>query len=213
MMYKKPTAVSWPIWKFVLLVLLLQAIFTFLAWLDRSFFNNALPTVVDILAGSGVSIFALWQRWVWKRFNGVRLRLLVWIGNVFVSFYLSGLLLVGAMRKWSLLAGEPWSWFVNGSLLIAFVGMWLLPLFSFTSAKRIHKFQWKISGFAVGLSGIAGILGALFGMFSSRHGEKGAVIFVLGILLSLLSIGFAQHAGYESWINRPYAKENANAKS
>lgn len=203
-MYRKPLAVQWPIWKYAFLVLFLQAIFTFLVWLHKSvLYGKSALSISDVVYGGGPALFALWQWWAWKKAN----RLFIWAGNLFMSLYLSVLLLGGAVSIWRILLNEVPLGCLMVFLLIAFSGMWVLPWLFPSWAKMLHDFQWKVSGPMLGFAGIAGVVAVSFGMFSARAGEKEYVLWALGILLSLLAIGFAQHAGYISWIYRPWARE------
>ena len=204
-MYRMPPSMRWPFWKYVLLVLFMQAIFTFVVWLHRSIlYDKSALSVSDVVYGSGPALFAFWQWWVWKKHKGNRW--LIWAGNLFINLYLPALFLGGAISTWRILLNKVPLVVVTVFLLLTFSGMWALPWLSSSRAKALHDLQWQLSGLMLGLIGVAGIIGASIGIFSARSGTKGAE-WMLGLLLSLLAIGLAQHTGYISWIYRPWAKE------
>lgn len=198
--YTKPKGMSFPIGKFLLLIVTLQIVFTFVIWLGRTFILDEIGLrLSDVILGSIPGLIAVLNRRVWRMEKRPR-RLFVYVIKLLFHIYISGLAMLATILSWNVLLTN--SGFVNGIIIATYICAWVLPWIFPSLSQRLYDKQWEIGGFALGLSGIAGIIGAFIGL----HGNRKFSLLASAILMGAIAVGWAQYAGYEIWENRPWAQ-------
>lgn len=127
-----------------------------------------------------------------------------------IAFYNAFFLLLftfGA-RAWLLIIGKVWLWLLWMTILFAFyILAWALP----TLNPKISALLWReqytpetrfgkaILSISAKIIPIAGSGGALIMMYGSRSGYNDLPALLIGIIGSIVSIGFAQVAAHQFW--------------
>ena len=192
---------NWPIWKVLILVPIPLGGFAALLAFVPSYSPQALAvgiglTVVGVVAAVWISISRSW-----------------WAAMVFINSWL--LLMLGvAIRAWAKVIPQVWLWLVP--LVAAYLLAWALPAISPKLSARLLREQlapetrWGRGCLTLFLVAgpAAGALGASVGMYGSRFGQGTAVIIVIAVLFSAVSVGFAQAVAEQSWPKRPWAQHS-----
>lgn len=179
-------------------------------WWGRMMFNNShsfhpfVPS--DFLPGIGFLLIAFWSWWTShpRRKNK---RWHEWLILLVFLMYITGLFLWGAISLFNHSLNYPWNQVVNGVVVALFTLVWIMPLLSYPTAKKLSQIPWLLSGPMMGLVGIAGTLGASFGMYGYRHGETKLVFGVMGFLCLFVAFLMAMSGARSIWDSRPWARE------
>lgn len=209
-----PSVVFWPVWKVVLVGLGGSALWTFLIWLfslPLSIYRTGTHrtlTLGDVLLGSVWLLIGFWTRWNYQS-RSRHVHWYRWLESVFISVYITILLLCGGIAYWNVLLDSPWNLLVNSVSIVLFVLMWVLPSISYAFAKRLVEIQYSVDlrllkfGAPAVLMIMAGVLGSSLGM----HGSLDIRMLALAFLFPTLSLGLAQYFATYLWSNRPWSKE------
>ena len=207
----RPAVASFSIWQTLLLGLSMSMLFTFLIWLMNGLLSEAPDWSLsfwNMFLGMMFLPWSLYSHWAWH-VKGKRGDRHQWLARFIGAFYISFLLLIGGFLYWKTVFFFPWNLLVNGILVILFVMAWALPAISFPLAKRFQEMQYvfdskvlRFGGPAI-LIGMAGVLGANFGLQTFGNLRSS----VAALLISVVSIGLAQHFAVDLWRSRVQVKK------
>lgn len=224
-LYPNP-AVSWPLWKNVLVALFSTSSIIFLSWgfsmltdLDRykGWYSDP-PTfpplrIEHILAGVPMFLVSLWSHWAWcPRHKHARWHR--WAVSFVSAVYISVLLLAGGMSFCNAILAPPRNWVINGTMSASYIAAWMLPALSYRWSRKIVYAQDDLGlkmlayGTPAGLLVAAGIVGATYGRYAYRHGETRTALLILAIGFSIVAVAIAQYNAARLWDYRPWVKED-----
>ncbi|HLC05925.1 MAG TPA: hypothetical protein VJK02_23055 [Anaerolineales bacterium] len=197
----RPSSSSWPWWKAATLAPVGLGVFGAVFAFVPPYSSTALKVAIGlILAGTVAAVWSV-TRPNW------------WAAIAFINSWLF-LMLGTAMRAWANIIPQVWVWLVP--LVAAYVVAWALPAISPKLSARLLREQFApetrwgrgcLTLFLV-VGPAAGALGASVGMYGSRFGQGTAVIIVIAVLFSAVSVGFAQAVAEHSWPKRPWAQHS-----
>lgn len=124
-----------------------------------------------------------------------------------ITWYLSllSLILAIAARAWAALVPNTLVWFVP--TLGAYILAWTWPLLSASAARLpwgvrlppVTQARNSCVGLILATAPVAAILGASAGMYGARFWGDGPPLFLIGSLVTLVALGWAQAVASQFW--------------
>ena len=192
----KPLPVeNWRLWKLILLPAVFFGIWLLLPTFYPSYSLPALIVCIFLMI-VGIVGFVMVGR------GRRRLGQIAVVNAWFLLMFTMG------ARGWFVIVGNVVLWALWTTLLLtAYILAWVLPTLNpklsallwreqYTPETRSGRFFLSTS---VKILPIAGASGALIGMYATRSGHDNLVAFIIGILGSMVSIGFAQVVSHQFW--------------
>lgn len=184
---------NWPIWKLIIVPAVLFGLWALLPTLYPSYSTAALFISISlvILGIAGVVLVGRGRRRLGQTL----------FGNAFFLLILA----MGA-RGWFVVVGNTTTWaFWMAIIIAAYVLAWALPALN----PRLSALLWKeqytpetkfgraFLSFSSRILPIAGSGGALIGMYGTRSGQDNLIALLVGILATIVPIGWAQVASHQ----------------
>jgi hypothetical protein len=157
--------------------------------------------IIGIALSSIGTITSIWSWWTYN-----------WFARLIVAI-IGSLFFVGiTFRAWAEIAPFFSMWL--SILMVCYILAWVLPALNPSFSAYLWReqtapqtrFGRAFLGVMLTVAPIAGVLGASFGMYGSRSGEIDLTLIVIGVLCSMVAIGFAFAFSYQIWPDRPWAQ-------